>query len=58
MSALVYDQWSILSKLVDELSALSVLEATELAKMLREKWTDLPPPPSRLRLDKALPHNG
>ena len=27
-----------LAKLVDELSALSVLEAAELSKMLEEKW--------------------
>src|SRR6188474_1280428 len=27
-----------LSKIVDELSSLTVLEATELAKMLEEKW--------------------
>ncbi len=32
------DQWLICPKIVDELSALTVLEAADLAKMLEEKW--------------------
>ena len=31
-------QWLICSKIVDDLSSLTVLEAAELAKMLEEKW--------------------
>ena len=31
-----------LSKLVDEISSLTVIELTDLAKMLQDKWTSNP----------------
>ena len=57
-----------LSKIVDELSSLTVLEAAELAKMLEEKWgvsaaaavavaaaPGARSPPSRTHRGEALP---
>ena len=54
-----------LNKIVDDLSALTVLEAAELAKPLEEKWgvsaaaasplPARPPPPPLARLLKSRP---
>ena len=43
-----------LSQIVDDLSALTVLEAAELAKMLEEKW-GVPPLPRRSPSLPVLP---
>ncbi len=45
-----------LQKLVDDLSALTVLEAAELSKLLEEKWgVSAPPLPSPLPPLAAVP---
>ena len=46
-----------LQRLVDDLSGLTVLEASELSKMLEEKWgvSAAAPGPSRLRQVRRAP---